>query len=219
MFNNLINEFMLDNATASGTDWVITFPTKSFYVKNGTVTGTLVGYLPTFPLYTPAVRPFQQDFAPGGACDDVAFTLHDRDEPTPAFPSRTPAPPSVPPPDRLCWQTNVVAFKNSFGVTSNLMGSANLFQMNFLYSNGWGNLNFPSGVPSYPEAHVMTNSTSTVNGGPDGNATYVGLPVIGFMLQDFINGNVGIPPVLSAYGGNFNHKGTRLIVTGAGDFR
>jgi hypothetical protein len=46
-----------------------------------------------------------------------------------------------------------------------------------------------------------------------GAYTYVGLPAIGFMVQDFVNGDVG--GVLSNYGGSFIHK-YRTNITGAG---
>ncbi len=36
MHDSLMNEYVLDSATKSGTDWVVTFPTKRFYVNTGT---------------------------------------------------------------------------------------------------------------------------------------------------------------------------------------
>jgi tRNA(Ile)-lysidine synthase len=44
-------------------------------------------------------------------------------------------------------------------------------------------------------------------------ATYVGLPVVGFAVQSFTNGVLIVngQATLSDYGGNFIHKGTRLI--------
>ena len=40
-----------------------------------------------------------------------------------------------------------------------------------------------------------------------------GLPVVGFAVQSFANGaiTVGDTAVLSNYGGNFVHKGTRFV--------
>jgi hypothetical protein len=35
MHNNVYNEFVLDVSTKSGTDWVVTFPTKREYVFAG----------------------------------------------------------------------------------------------------------------------------------------------------------------------------------------
>jgi len=62
MHNNIYNEFVLDAATKSGTDWVITMPTKSFYYS-----GTAVQKL------------FQRNFTSTGACDDVTITQFDRE--------------------------------------------------------------------------------------------------------------------------------------------
>ena len=40
MHDNVINEFMMDAGTKSGTDWVVTFPTKFAYVGIDTVNAT-----------------------------------------------------------------------------------------------------------------------------------------------------------------------------------
>jgi hypothetical protein len=53
---------------------------------------------------------------------------------------------------------------------------------------------------------VLTPLATTINGSAVSPRRYYGLPVVGFMIQDFANGNVGTPPVLSNYGGNFEHK-------------
>src|SRR5207237_837762 len=61
----VLNEFVLDTVTKSGTDWVVTFPTKRFYVAAGSGA---------------AQRPFQNNFGASGACDDVGANLFDREE-------------------------------------------------------------------------------------------------------------------------------------------
>ena len=65
MHDNVMNEYVLDTGTASLTDWVVTYPTKRYYVASGTG--------------TPA-KLFQRNFAgPLGACDDVdLFCLRSR---------------------------------------------------------------------------------------------------------------------------------------------
>ena len=66
MHDQIMNEFVLDSATKSGTDWVVTMPTKRFYVSPGTG--------------TPA-RLFQRNFnTTAGACDDVSLNIYDREE-------------------------------------------------------------------------------------------------------------------------------------------
>jgi len=57
MHSNVMNEFVLDAGTKSGTDWVVTFPTKRYYVNVGT------GNAPKL---------FQRNFnQTDGSCDDV----------------------------------------------------------------------------------------------------------------------------------------------------
>ena len=38
MHDSVMNEFVLDTATKSGTDWVVTMPTKRYYVTAGPAT-------------------------------------------------------------------------------------------------------------------------------------------------------------------------------------
>ncbi len=213
MFYNVINEFVLDTVTLSGTDWVVTFPTKSFYVGNDVVVAGV-------RQNTAATRPFQRNFGVGGACDEVEFSPFDRESQVRAAVSYLSSMPGYTPPS-LCWQANVVTFNNAAGVNSNLLGSTNTRVVDYLYQNGWTNLSFPL-VAAYFNAHQMqtaagaTTRLNKTSGGSAptytiGAAQYFGLPIVGFMLQNFINGNVGSPPVMSSYGGNFDHKTTRLV--------
>ena len=63
----------------------------------------------------------------------------------------------------------------------------------------------------------MLQALTTIGGGTVAGqtVTYVGLPVIGFALVSYQNGQlqIGTPPVtvLSNYGGNFKHKNNTLI--------
>jgi hypothetical protein len=73
MHDHVLNEFVLDAATKSGTDWVVTFPTKRFYIETGT--GTAKAHL------------FQRNFNDGaGSCDDVSLNIYDREERTTSTP-------------------------------------------------------------------------------------------------------------------------------------
>lgn len=185
--NRVINEFVLDTATLSQTDWVVTMPTKRYYTPVATVTGT----------HTNA--PFTQNFKGGtGACETITVTVYDREEQT----STTPTGFSPPAPGAagtsLCWETTVLTFNAGAGATSSaLLGSKNFVNLNTTYQNGWVNMAF---------AQTVTSPAGVAGGNIPGAAvhTYIGLPTVGFMVQDFVNGNVG--GVLSNYGGNFNHK-------------
>lgn len=181
MHDNVINEYVLDTATMSGTDWVITMPTKRYYVPVDGNTET-------------AIAPFTQEFKATGACEVVAINYWDREEQTVSTTVDFSPPPPGAPASSLCWETTVVTFNNS-----NVLGSSNSVNIPVDFENGWARLAF---AQTYVSAAATGNS-------PAGAHTYVGLPVVGFMVQDFVNGNVG--GVLSNYGGNFNHKMTTLI--------
>jgi hypothetical protein len=196
MHDHIMNEFVLDTATNSGTDWVVTMPTKRFYVANGTGTPS---------------RLFQRNFnKTDGACDDVDLNIYDREENT----TSTPLDFSPPPPSQsnaLCWEANVVTFNNS-----NVLGSANVANIPTSFEHGWLDIGFFPATVTAPvhtlpnDATIITdiNANSTV-----GAATYVGLPVVGFAVQTFTNGaiTVGDTVTLSNYGSSFVQKGTRRI--------
>ena len=198
MHDQVMNEFVLDSITNSGTDWVVTMPTKRFYVQNGT--GPAAGGL------------FQRNFnKTDGSCDDVSLNIYDREEDT----TSTPLDFSPPPPTQtnsICWEANVITFNNS-----NVLGSTNSANIPTGFQDGWLDLGFfPASVTA--PIHTLTNGATTIaplggSAGAAGPATYVGLPVVGFAVQSFANGAITVngAPVLSNYGGNFVHKGTRLI--------
>jgi hypothetical protein len=199
MHDHIMNEFVLDSITNSGTDWVVTMPTKRFYVSKGT------GQPPTL---------FQRNFnKTDGACDDVNLAIFDREENTTSTPiDFSPPPPTLS--NSICWEANVITFNNS-----NVLGSANVANVNTTFENGWLDMGFfpTTGDPS---VHTLFNGNTTIaplGAAPGGTTavTYVGLPVVGFALQSFANGAVTVGGVttLSNYGGNFVQKGTRSITT------
>ena len=200
MHDSIMNEFVLDAATDSGTDWVVTMPTKRFYVANGTGS---------------ASRLFQRNFnKTAGSCDDVSLDIFDREETTTSTPlDFSPQPEAGV--NQLCWEANVVTFNNS-----NVLGSNNVANITTSFENGWLDIGFfPETVTG--SVHTLDNDTTTfvdptvsppfVSG--TGPATYFGLPIVGFAVQSFANGaiTVGDQAVLSNYGGNFVHKGTRFV--------
>lgn len=193
--NRLINEFVLDTTTLSQTDWVITMPTKRYYVPVAAATAAT------------ATAPFVQAFKGGtGACESITVTTYDREEQTVTSPGGFSPPAPGAAGTSLCWETTVMTFNAGTGATSSaLLGSKNFVNLNTTYQNGWVNMVFAQTVTS-PLAVAGTNLPAAVV------HTYTGLPSVGFMVQDFVNGNVG--GVLSNYGGNFNHKFTTKISGG-----
>jgi hypothetical protein len=196
MRNQVMNEYVLDATTKSATDWVITFPTKRFYVNAGT---------------GPATKLFQRNFNDGaGACDDITLHIYDREEKTTSSPVTFSPPPPVPG-VAICWEANVITFNNG-----NVLDSANLSNINTGNQNGWLNLTFSTSTSA--PFHSLGNQTNTFtdfggNTSSNVTVTYWGLPLVGFAVQSFTNGTlvVGGTNVLSNYGGNFVHKTTTLV--------
>lgn len=204
MHDNIINEYVLDNSTLSGTDWVITMPTKRYSVpvhNTSLATDT-----------TQLLSPFTQKFWLNGACEQLAGYPD-----PPDYWSRegakvhfvTIGPPWAGSITRLCWETNVVTFNNT-----RVLGSVNEVNTPVNFEHGWLRMSFNSdGIPVVNGQtdgnnvihNQATHSLTSVNGD-----TYFGLPTVGFMVQDFINQNAA-PGVLATYGGNFNHKYTTRI--------
>ena len=206
MHDNIINEYVLDSATLSGTDWVITMPTKHYNVPvhNPSLTGS-------FPqLFSPFTSKFWGigNVWGVGTCE-VDFSLKNwnregRHDSLLVFMGPLPGEFTS-----LCWETNVVTINHS-----QVLGSANEANISVPFEHGWVRMPFNSdnipvvngqtdgnGVVHNQAAHSLTS----VNGD-----TYFGLPTVGFMVQDFINQNAA-PGVLATYGGNFNHKYTARI--------
>jgi hypothetical protein len=182
MHNNIINEFVLDKVTESGTDWVVTMPTKRYFVAVDNP-GNLINWV--------SAAPFTKTFWLGGACEPVTLSYWNREEANVNFVDFSPLPSGG---SSLCWETNVVTFNNS-----NLLGSVNQVNVPVDYENGWLDMHFAD------SGHKLVSSNFDSS-----QDTYLGLPTVGFMLQDFNNKGAAAGK-LATYGGNFNHKYTTNI--------
>jgi hypothetical protein len=120
MVNNVYNEYVLDPGTKSGTDWVVTFPTKHFYYSNTSFN---------------VLKLFQRNFRLNGACDDVGLTIYNREEQS-VLGSFSPPPPTVT--NSLCWEANVITFNNT-----NVLLSSNSLNIPTSFPNGWSTSAFP----------------------------------------------------------------------------
>jgi len=202
MHDNVINEYVLDSGTASGTDWVVTFPTKRLYVQTDPVVAGVRTRTAT------AGFPFNENFGLGGSCDTVTLTQYDREEQTSVATGGFS--PSTTLTNNLCWEANVITFNNS-----SILGSTNSYNTNVTYQNGWMDLNLNHGPYPSGSNTLMTPTSSATDGTADAVVSlYRGLPVAGFMVQDFVNSTLvtgaGATPG-AAFGGNFIHKYTRWI--------
>lgn len=201
MRNSVMNTYILDAATSSSTDWVVTFPTKRNYISANAPAGVTPD-----PNGVRSLAPFANGttFFWNGLCNTVSMTMWDREEATKGSTSVEVSPP-VPgaAPNRLCWEANVITVANSApaSVTDTLFGSKNGLAVTTTYEHGWAKLAFTDAFANIPAARNIEGTLFT------------GLPVVGFMAHDFINPNVTINglPSASSYGGNFNHRYTRSI--------
>jgi hypothetical protein len=185
MKDAIINEYVLDAATSSATDWIVTFPTKHHYVDN---------YSSSEPF-----KLFQSALTSTGSCDDIKVNYWDREERT-RTPDTDDFSPSVKTPNvQICWEANIVTF-NSL----NLFNSTQTLGINNVYENGWARIDFRPDVNNYLVASSAYGVQQISNGAPQVTSTntntFTGLPVIGFAVQTFR------PAVTSSYAGTFYHR-------------
>ncbi len=128
MHDSIMNEW---NSETSGgitayTDWVVTFPTKRFYVPNNGA---------------PASSPFTAALTSAGACEDIEIQLWDREENAPGTGGVdfSPPQPGVVGP-QLCWETSIVTLNSANALSSNL--SENVDTSGVPGDNGWMKINF-----------------------------------------------------------------------------
>jgi len=209
LHNAVINEYVLDTATLSNTDWVFTFPTKRYFVNLAT-----------------AIAPFTEKFTATGACEEISFTFFNREESTGAAAGVdfSPLPPGATP-NTLCWESTILSIRN--GAThmpattnSGVLGSVNNtnVQITTSFQNGWGRLSFTdtnsSGTGMVSDVASLTTPVFPTPAAPAAGAqTYRGLPVVGFAVRTFNNGTLtcGTATCQGNYGGLFTHSYTQNI--------
>jgi hypothetical protein len=199
MHDNIINEFVLDGATLSGTDWVVTMPTKRYVV----------------PVHNPALSsdttqlysPFTKQFWLNGACEAVELSYWNREEGNVTFVDFSPPAPGGG--TSLCWESTVVTFNNS-----HVLGSVNEVNVPVNFENGWLRMTFNATGVTVANGQLDGDDVEHTDAKQSltsvDHHTYLGLPTVGFMVQDFINQNAA-PGILATYGGNFVHKYTTSI--------
>lgn len=193
----VINEYvaaspMLDAAT----DVILTFPTKSFYVVRESDVGqvTRAPFSAEFDDVAPAGAgtgggPLA-DGASTGACEATDIVRYARDGRinTPSLALATPPPPRDPP-GVSCWAASVFSL-------GNVLQSANGATIASHVYTTFGRIDL-----SFMASSQQMMSTE--------GHKYFGLPVIGFSVHKYINGNLG--GVLSNYGGTLAHKYQTLV--------
>jgi hypothetical protein len=207
MADAVYNEYFVDDVNfGAASDWVLTFPTKRFYVDK---------YVYPFAVTAPFVEPFDNT-ADGESRVNLAIVTYDREElnsvvnvprcPSPVNPvtcfSQSPF---------LGHEVNVLSFLGPDTATpseSTVLGS-NLFKtVNAVGLDGWSNLDLYSG----DGGHVLAGGLLAGGGAVNLN----GLPVTGFYAMNVINTNAN-PGMLANYSGVWRHRTHRSCSANGAD--
>jgi hypothetical protein len=157
MARSVLNEYALGGDAEAATQWVVTFPTKNFYVDRAE----------NLPVNAPA--PFQFFFqgdsdGDGLSCVNVDYGYYDREEDYISPESNldfSPRPPGVPG-TSICQESQTLSFGGAF------LGSGNNYGVPLAagFENGWMRLTF-----------------TAATGIAGASYNYGGLPVIGFGVK------------------------------------
>jgi hypothetical protein len=183
----IYNEYFTNSDFGATTDWVVTFPTKRFYVDT---------YYATTGVIPPFSETFGQSIA-GQSNIEVGINLFDQEEGTITQPDDF-SPPSVGHPSSLPYEVNVISFLSNTqpGDPSGVFGSTLRSNIPPYGSAGWLKLDLASG----DGGHALRPAA-------DGSVLH-GLPVTGFEGYNVINVNAA-PGKLANYGGLFRHRASR----------
>ena len=228
-FERLMNEYNIEPDLGARSEWVLTFPTKRFHTDAQVPVGTVA---PDNP-----IAPFSNtwhDTANGLnlPCEALTFRVWDREEtePSPETGEVIPSPPPpVPQADvfELCRETNVVRFTLDGNVPDETEilreplregEFARLSYTNFDlpgFESGWVRFDLtqiPSGASVAPGASADIQNNVRRSPAAANGDQIEGLPVIGFWVNTFTNGELA-GGTLANYGGTFNHRGSRSIFT------
>jgi hypothetical protein len=209
--DNIYNEYVTAADGSVGTDWVLTLPTKRFYVDSQPG-----GLIPTGT--TTAFAPFEELFGmvnPGGSCIELGLIYsYDREENYTVYPPVCPFECPPPPPALICLETNVIRFQSD-SVLGSVLPARELVGLGG--TSGWESLDLATNGSALSDAgvdglgHALYSATN-------GNI-FRGLPVTGFSAIKFINGSVALPGggnALANYTGAYSHRPTANCANAAG---
>lgn len=197
MHDTLSNDFVLDAAVNADTDWVVTMPTKRFYVNQGT-TGT-----GDDEVANDALNPFTSPWT-GQACEVLGIEAWDREEAVTDLTGDidfSPRPPADegPDPSSICTEVNVLMFGDGTAVHASERIAYGMPELGF--EHGWVRLDLTD------TGRTLTGEDIDLN-----PVTFSGLPVTGFAVQKFINGSME-GGTLANYAWLVQHSYTRDITT------
>jgi hypothetical protein len=203
MHNAIYNEYVTSPNLGAASEWVVTFPTKRFYVD--------------VSLANQVVRPFTNPFRDNGSsCEEIGIAYWDREEQEPGTPPGTidfsPEPEGeTPDTPVLCYEAQVVTFNQEAAVTAGaslIFGSTYASNINTLIgvppnsvtaNTGHAQLNFDT-----DDRHVLISNDDDV---------FVGLPVTGFWSVNYVNAAAAAGK-LANYSGAYRHRASRDVCDG-----
>jgi hypothetical protein len=221
MHDQIMNQYSVDGGINADTEWVFTFPTKSFYVDE-LVTHLPVGAEPE------AIPPFTAVWNGKTACETVLIdSVWDREEQTYEYvggdlpPIVSPAPPHLDDVDALpfdlCYETNVVQFTENTRRPSQILGSTSVVYVDpglLDFEDGWMRVQLVNYGHDANDDGVFTPEERALSREPleglAGLRGLKGLPVVGIAFTRYVNGFVGEDnDTVANFGGTWDHKGTR----------
>jgi hypothetical protein len=198
MQTEVMNDYLLDASTQSRTDWILTFPTRRFQVRGSSRSLPFVA-----------------------ACEDLQYTQFDRQSLAVAYDpcGGFDLCPTHGPPPQACYASSVVTFLNGAAHVGPVVGSQNApssLSLSSTFQNGWADIRF-TGAGATTAGLVSLTSSSRVEAGSgavsSGAFRVLGLPMTGFMLRTFRNGNLtcGSGTCQGNYGSAFAHQPVRSV--------
>ncbi len=188
--DHVYNEYVTDQLVGASSEWVVTFPTKRFYVD------------PAINKTDTAYAPFENLFDET-SCFAIGLSYYDREETAPVG-SIGFSPPPLTGATQLCYEAQAITFNQDGvepGVGSSILGSVLASNVD-VYTSGWLDLSFPNAT-----------GTNTLPASIEGNV-FMGLPVTGFLVTNYVNAHAA-PGVLGNYSGLYRHRISRDVTSGA----
>lgn len=213
-------EYILDPGTRSHTDWVVTFPTRAFYATSTGATAPFTepsGWAPQCNVASP----------PPLLGEPVGIVYFNREERS-ASPACSPGEAGAScPGTTICASTSIFGFAydvhfpystSASSVVGSTTGGFDLgdvpLQSSSVFANGWVELVPGSRAPlvSQPDSTRTDLVTGAVTRGVH---SHYGLPVTGFAVRTFVNGNLACNEGICQgnYGGAFPLRYERSITT------
>jgi hypothetical protein len=206
MHQDVLNDYIIDSGRNSSTNWVVTFPTKRFYVN-----------YPTADV-THAVAPFAHRWNAAatrgtttGSCDPIRVNYWDREENPNQVTEDQFSPPTTVPGLVLCKEVNTITFNRTGQTGPSLYGAQfthNAIAMASGFELGWADMLFSGDVNDDGTPNDLSAVTYPGLAGSAGildmtQGILYGLPVIGFAA--FTSENT-ISGGLANYMGSTIHK-------------